>query len=203
MYLDVLLVSAGLAVLGSVMAVLVLRPGRRRRAQLLELMQSAARPTRSPARSIFISYRRVDSEHIVGRLYEHLVGHYGAAAVFKDVDKIRPGHDFRQEIQSALGDCRVFLCVIGKAWPGSDDGVQRRIDDPADFVRIETETALKRGLPIIPVVVGGLNSPPPEFFPDCIAELAFRHALRLRPDPDFRNDVAHIMEGIDEHLGAA
>src|SRR5262245_57856220 len=91
MIMDALIITVGLIVLGSVMAVLVLRPGRRRRAEMIELLQSPARMLRAPEHSIFISYRRADSEHIVGRLCEHLVRRHGADAVFKDLDKIAAG----------------------------------------------------------------------------------------------------------------
>ena len=200
---DTLIVTAGLIALGSVMAVLALRPGWRRRAEIVNLLHSPARIPHAPEHSIFISYRRADSEHIVGRLCDHLVARHGAEAVFKDVDKIAAGSDFRREIESALETCRVFLCIIGKAWPGQHDGDGRRIDDPGDFVRIETETALKRGIAIIPVLVDGLVRLPPDLFPDCLGELAYRQVLPLRPDPDFRNDIARLTTGITMHLDAA
>lgn len=44
---------------------------------------------------IFISYRRQDSPDATGRLYDRLVGEFSAPQVFKDVDAIRLGRDFR------------------------------------------------------------------------------------------------------------
>jgi TIR domain len=203
MSLDALLVAGGLIALGLVMVVLVLRPGWRPRVEMVELLQSPHRLPHAPEHSIFISYRRADSEHVVGRLYEHLTAKLGANAVFKDIDKIAIGSDFRGEIEGALEACLVFVCVIGKAWPALSDGGKRRIDDPGDFVRIEIETALKRGLPIIPVLVGGLDRLPSDFFSDSLSELAYRQGLRLRPDPDFRGDVDHLMASLAAHLEAA
>ncbi len=40
---------------------------------------------------IFISYRRDDSGGRAGRLYDHLIAHFGQGQVFMDVDTIRPG----------------------------------------------------------------------------------------------------------------
>jgi hypothetical protein len=197
MSVDALLVTAGLVAFGLVIVVLVLRPGSGSRTEIVELLQSQPR---APEHSIFISYRRADSEHVVGRLYEHLTDKLGEKAVFKDIDKIAAGRDFRREIEAALEACRVFICVIGKAWPGPSDGGTRRIDDPGDFVRVEVETALKRGLSIIPVLVGGLDRLPSDFFSDRLSELAYRQGLRLRPDPDFRGDVEHLMASIAAHL---
>jgi hypothetical protein len=36
---------------------------------------------------IFISYRREDSEHIAGRLYDRLHAHFGRDNVFMDIDR--------------------------------------------------------------------------------------------------------------------
>gem|GEM_PF-1257998 len=44
---------------------------------------------------IFISYRRVDSHIITGRVHDWLVFAFGEKNVFKDVDDIPPGMDFR------------------------------------------------------------------------------------------------------------
>lgn len=50
------------------------------------------------AKAIFISYRRCDSIDIVGRIYDRLVAHFGANSVFKDVDSIPFGVNFRQHL---------------------------------------------------------------------------------------------------------
>lgn len=44
---------------------------------------------------ILISYRREDSAHVTGRIYDRLVQQFGRTAVFKDVDSIPLGIDFR------------------------------------------------------------------------------------------------------------
>jgi hypothetical protein len=65
---------------------------------------------------IFISYRREDSADICGRIYDHLVGRYDKAAVFKDVDSIPYGESFPEYIQTTLKECAVCLAVIGLRW---------------------------------------------------------------------------------------
>jgi hypothetical protein len=45
---------------------------------------------------IFLSYRRQESMHVAGRLYDRLAGHFGTPRVFMDVDTIEPGVDFVQ-----------------------------------------------------------------------------------------------------------
>ena len=51
---------------------------------------------------IFLSYRRDDSAGFAGRLYDRLASRYGPDRLFMDVDTIRPGHDFAEDIVSAL-----------------------------------------------------------------------------------------------------
>ena len=130
--------------------------------------------------SIFLSYRREDSEGQAGRLYDDLVAVFGSDSVFMDVAAIQPGRDFRKSIDQSLNSCGVFLSLIGKTWlTAKDTSGQRRLDDPADFVRIETGAALKRDIPVIPVLVQGASAPKPDQLPDDLKELAFRNAVEL------------------------
>ena len=93
-----------------------------------------------PPRGIFISYRRVDTPHVAGRLFDRLEARFGTGNVFMDVDSIPLGVDFRAHLDEAVGRCDVLLAVIGDSWLESRDG-ERRLDDASDFVRIEIESA--------------------------------------------------------------
>jgi hypothetical protein len=46
--------------------------------------------------SIFLSYRREDSEGQAGRLYDDLVAVFGPDSVFMDVTAIQPGRGFSE-----------------------------------------------------------------------------------------------------------
>jgi hypothetical protein len=131
-------------------------------------------------RAIFIRYRREDAEGQAGRLFKDLVGHFGEQAVFMDVAGIEPGRDFRKAIDEHVGSCGVLLAIIGKDWleAVNADGA-RRLDDPGDFVRLETSSALKRDIPVVPVLVHGAQMPRPEQLPDDIKDLAYRNAIEL------------------------
>src|SRR5262249_51959035 len=88
--------------------------------------------------TIFISYRRQDSGDVTGRIYDRLVQQFGREAIFKDVDSIPLGVDFRGVLDKAVGKCNLLLAVIGRQWIGSqNESGARRLDDPRDFVRIE------------------------------------------------------------------
>jgi hypothetical protein len=146
---------------------------------------------------VFVSYRRDDSRHQAGRLYDHLVEQFGKKYVFKDVDSIPLGSDFRAVLTERVAGCDVFLAVIGDSWLSSaGPGGTRRLDDPGDFVRIEIEAALGRSIPVIPVLVGGSSVPKPEELPGTLRELAFRNGLQVRPNPDFHDDVERLIRGI-------
>jgi hypothetical protein len=62
---------------------------------------------------IFISYRRHDSSHLAGRLYDRLADRFGEGQVFIDVDTIEPGVDFAEEISRAVAACQVLLVILG------------------------------------------------------------------------------------------
>src|SRR5581483_11773923 len=140
---------------------------------------------------------------VTGRIYDRLVQRYGHDNVFKDVDNIPLGIDFRQVINGAVGRCQVLLAVIGRQWldiAGPSGG--RRLDDPRDFVRLEVEAALGRGIPVIPVLVSGATMPGDGQLPPSLQELAFRHGIAVRPDPDFDHDVGRLLNSLARLLQA-
>ena len=107
--------------------------------------------------SIFVSYRRMDSNDVTGRIYDFLADHFGREVVFKDVDSIPLGVDFRTYLNDTVGSCQVLVAVIGPKWL---EVLQERLDQPAvDWVRAEIETALGRAIPVIPLLVGGARLP--------------------------------------------
>jgi hypothetical protein len=150
---------------------------------------------------IFISYRRQDSRDITGRIYDRLLRHWEAERIFKDVDNIDPGEDYRDVIDREIAQCSLFLAVIGPSWLAAKkaDG-KRRLDDPTDMVRIEIETALARNQRVIPIVVGEGRMPEPEELPESLRELADRHAFPVRPDPDFHRDMDRLVKLIERAM---
>lgn len=157
----------------------------------------------SPSRSdgIFISYRQTDTSYISGSLYEKLSGAFGEHRVFKDIDTIPLGADFRQYIEQAIEQARVVLAVIGPSWlTVTNDGGERRLDDPTDFVRIELEHAMQCKIPVIPLFVQGVHSLDPKDLPITLSWLAYRQGLSLRPGRDFNRDIQTLVEAINRLL---
>lgn len=150
--------------------------------------------------SIFLSYRREDSEGQAGRLYDDLVAVFGSDSVFMDVAAIQPGRDFRKSIDQSLNSCGVFLSLIGRSWlTAKDTSGQRRLDDAADFVRIETGAALKRDIPVIPVLVQGASAPKSDQLPDDLKELAFRNAVELT-HPRWDSDIQVLIKALGPYI---
>ena len=151
--------------------------------------------------SIFISYRRMDSNDVTGRIYDRLISHFGKPTVFKDVDSIGLGSNFRETLENALRECKVVLAIIGDQWVTiqAEDG-SRRLDNSEDLVRIEIESALGRRIPLIPVLVQGVRMPPREVLPPSLAKLTDYQGLLVRPDPDFHNDMNRLIKHLDERL---
>jgi hypothetical protein len=79
----------------------------------------------------------------------------------------------------------VVLAVIGTRWAGETDS-HRRIDEARDFVRIEIESALRRDIPLIPVLVDHARMPDDASLASSLAELAFRNAIEMEQGCDFR-----------------
>ena len=144
---------------------------------------------------IFISYRRDDSAEQVHGIAQYLERVIGRNQVFVDVDMI-PGTHFPRELENRLGECTVLLALIGPGWLGAaDDNGARRLDDPADWVRLEIARALRRSVTVIPVLLGGAKLPPRAELPDDIEGLLDHQAARVGIET-FRNDIAGLAADI-------
>jgi formylglycine-generating enzyme required for sulfatase activity len=148
---------------------------------------------------IFISYRREDSPADSGRIYDRLWPKYGRENVFKDVDNIPLGADFRRILSDAVAQCDVMLVIIGRQWVSITDAQgQRRLDNPSDFVRIEVEAALARNIPVIPVLVQNAMMPQERELPISLAPLAYRNGMPVRSnDPFFHGDMDLLIHKLD------
>lgn len=130
---------------------------------------------------IFISYRRTDTGWPARWLADRLAGQFGAGVVFQDVDSIQPGDDFAAAIEAGVGACAVLLAVIGPQWLAAEGDAGRRLDDPQDWVRLEIEAALRRGVRVIPVLVDGARMPTAAELPPSLRDLVRRQAVALSP----------------------
>jgi formylglycine-generating enzyme required for sulfatase activity len=150
---------------------------------------------------IFISYRRGDSEGQARALSLELAKYVGDKGVFMDVDSIALGRDFRLSLHESLESCDAAIALIGPNWLDSKDAAgRRRLDDPGDIVRLEIATALKRNIPVTPVLLQGASVPAEQVLPDELKELAFRNGFELS-HARWHSDVREMVQRLG--LGSA
>jgi hypothetical protein len=153
---------------------------------------------------IFLSYRRSDTGGHSRSLALDLERYY-PGEIFRDAEAIEDGERWERVIREHLDQCEALLAVIGPDWltARDPDSGQRRIDMDEDWVRREIETALVRGIPVIPVLVGGA------------ARLTAKHRLppSLQPltgvEPreisvrDAADDARRLAEHLERRIGRA
>ena len=150
--------------------------------------------------SIFLSYRRDDTAGHAGRLRDSLTERFGPGRVFMDLESISVGADFVETMQNAVASSRVAVVLIGRHWlSAADKNGNRRLDNPQDFVRVEVETALGRGVRVIPVLVQGAQMPTEDALPESLAKLARRNAIEVS-DSRWSFDVNRLADAIEEAL---
>jgi hypothetical protein len=154
--------------------------------------------------NIFISYRRIDTESIAGRIYDRAALHFGTSSIFLDVDTIALGVDFRQVLAEAVGRCDVLLALVGDKWLNvTDEAGRRRLDSEDDYLRFEIEVALRREIPVIPVLVGGVNMPSAAQLPSSVREFAFKNGMPISDGPDFERDLARLFLSLESQRPVA
>jgi hypothetical protein len=146
-------------------------------------------------RRIFISYRRDDSKSVSSRIYDRLAQQFGKQNVFKDVNVIPPGVDFREYIQQEIAKADTVLVVIGTRWKRI---LQERATDPRDFVRLEIESAFQQNKLVIPVLVEGAEAVDDADLPESIMKLAYLNSARVDDDPDFHPHMDKLIDSLRE-----
>lgn len=154
--------------------------------------------SKNSAPKVFISYRRADTADVTGRIRDRLVAHLGTDNVFIDFESITLGKDFRDAIALAVTACDAVLVVMCPSWHAIvDENGRRRLHQENDPVRVELETALREGKRVIPLLAGGAVMPAAGDLPQSIRSIAFLNALRVRPDPDFDNDMNVLLRALE------
>ncbi|MDP3460137.1 MAG: toll/interleukin-1 receptor domain-containing protein, partial [Hyphomonas sp.] len=153
---------------------------------------------------VFISYRRDDARYPANELYRELSQHVlnPETDIFLDVDSILLGLDFVEFVDGKLAECEVLLALIGHDWlEALDTSGCRRLEDPNDYVRIEIVTALKRRIPVVPVLLDGAPMPAEGRLPDDLKPLVRRQAEVIRLNT-FRADVERLVKRLPVRLNS-
>jgi TIR domain len=142
---------------------------------------------------IFLTYRHDDSAGQTGRIADRLRREFGEDSLFMDVDGIPLGVDFHKRLNDEVARCDVLIAAIGNRWIDlADENGERRIDNPLDFVRIEISAALRRDIPLIPLLLDGAKIPNPQYLPDDMKGLAFRNGLDVS-HATFHSDLDRLV----------
>ena len=171
------------------------RPGQKPGAPATRESRIQAPQLRRP--KIFLCYRREDTQGFARGIYESLAGKYGHEQVFRDIDSTPAGVRFSTWIESRVGRCTVMVVLIGDVWLSAKDHTgQRRLDSPKDWVRLEIETALRRDIPIIPVLVQGAPMPSEDELPASISDLTGFQSAEIT-DSRWGFDMGLLIQAID------
>jgi hypothetical protein len=146
---------------------------------------------------IFISYRRSDTLPWAGRLFDGLTRCFGKGRVFMDINGGIPrGANFETALTDALTGCDALLALIGPAWVDCKrmDGT-RRLAAADDWVRNEIATCLRRGVPVVPVLLGGIGLPDESVLPDDLRPLTKQQKADIA-DSDWHHHVRLLIRDL-------
>ena len=148
-------------------------------------------PEETSQNTIFISYRRADTEGYAGRLQDALKAYFGEHRVFRDVGGITPGEDFKEKIEETMQHAGALIVLIGPNWLiGSEKG-RPRLHEPGDHLADEIRAALEKDRVIVPVLVQGATMPREEDLPEDLKALSRRNAVSIS-DAGWNDDTSRL-----------
>jgi hypothetical protein len=146
---------------------------------------------------VFLSYRRSDAGGHAGRLAEALASRIGRHRVVLDVTT-SGSEPLGAAVDRALDRCDAVVAVIGPGWVRAAGPVGlRRLFQPDDYVHVELAHALRKGIPVVAVLVGGTALPAPGDLPTDLRGIARRPAVTVR-DGSWQADVATLVRGLGD-----
>jgi hypothetical protein len=144
---------------------------------------------------IFVNYRRDTSALYALSIVQYLEKEFGRERVFIDVD-MNAGVMFPAVIERQLAQCNVLIALIDPDWLNAPDDLgHRRIDMPGDWVRTEIAIALRRGITVIPVCVGGATLPKRIDLPEDIRKFVDYQFMTVSTT-NFRDEMSALVKTI-------
>jgi hypothetical protein len=154
----------------------------------------------SPGSEIFICYRREDSNHFTGRIFDRLVARFGPESVFMDINSIDLGvRDFTKEIRERLESAGIMLVMVGRRWLVDENG-KRRLNDKTDYVRMELGWGLKNDVRVLPVLLDGARMPDAASLPAPLRGFSKIQGVSIRSDAEFNRDVQYLVDELTNRL---
>lgn len=128
--------------------------------------------------TIFISYRRLDSEHFSARLHEGLEETLGIGEVFLDTENLEGAEDWKNRLKEEIEVASLVIVVIGKLW--LEEITKRRNLSEQDQVLWEIQTAIMLNKPIIPLLISGATMPKADELPEAICTFPRSNAISFQ-----------------------
>src|SRR5581483_8447967 len=131
-----------------------------------------------------------------GWLFSRLTGHFGRNNIVMDVDPAPYGGNLAHAIDANVATCDAFVVLIGQHWLAvTGEGLH----DPNDYVRLALETALRRGILVVPVTVDGARMPVNGELPPSLASMAGQPAFEVGMR-SFDADTGQLMRVLDQSI---
>lgn len=148
-------------------------------------------------KKIFISYRRADSEGMAKNIQAKLKAEYPSSKVFLDKSSLVGGEAFTKQIRDEIDNADVFVILISPYWNSKQGKV--RIQKTADILRRELLRAVRKDVPIVPVLINGAKMPAKQSLPRELQFLTQLHALRVS-DASFNSDIGFLESNLTSVL---
>ncbi|MBL8328933.1 MAG: toll/interleukin-1 receptor domain-containing protein [Rubrivivax sp.] len=147
--------------------------------------------------SLFISYRRADSEHAAQRVRERLQARFGDEGVFIDRE-MPPGVDWSSVLAKNVDQASAVVVMIGERFT---ELLQAYADKgQPDPMRAELEAALQSGKRIYPVVTGLRDMPAAAQLPPSLQPLLQANAV-FAPAPYFDAAMDALIKAVESQHG--
>ncbi|MEU7047627.1 toll/interleukin-1 receptor domain-containing protein [Streptomyces eurythermus] len=154
---------------------------------------------------VFVNYRTGDEESAAAMIARELARRFGRERIFFASDSIELGHRFPVELIKAVEGCEALLAVIGPRWTevrGADG--RPALEAEQDWTRREIQTALDRGILVVPVLVGKATRIDRAVLPEDLRELAdcqYRRFDHRNADADLTalgDALARLLPGLGD-----
>jgi TIR domain len=140
--------------------------------------------------AIFISYRKQGVDKATSlHLAEDIRDSLGREAVFLDEQSLGLGR-FDDQLLDKVQSCKAMIAVIGPVWNERINELQKA----QDWVRLELEVGLKRGILMVPLLVDDARLPKESELPASLIKLFEYQVARIYP--------RHWKENVNELIGA-
>lgn len=147
---------------------------------------------------VFISYRHAGGINYASRLERALKGSYPSMRLFRDESLLVEGLNFVDQLRVEIDEADLFLALIDQDWTGGK-GKRSRLHNQQDFVRREVARAFARSVPVIPILLEGVEMPQTSDLPGEMDGFTQLNALSLS-EARFDTDFGRLLSAMTQLL---